>query len=64
MEYVEQRRLLDYAITKYLGLGLEDLPDNCEILAFVEEVESVEDAERIAREMYSDVIHDDADWAY
>lgn len=64
MEYAEQRRLLDDALSKYLSLGLDDLPDNPEINAFVEEVESIEDAERVAREMYADVIHDRADWAY
>ncbi len=64
MEYAEQRRLLDRFIQHLFGLSLEDLPDNPEINAFVEEVESVEDAERIARGMYADVIHDQADWAY
>jgi hypothetical protein len=57
MEYSEQRRLLDRFIRKYLGLSLDDLPDNYEINDLIEEVESAEDAERIARAMYSDVIH-------
>lgn len=57
MEYSEQRRLLDDAVSKYLSISLDDLPDNPDIYALIEEVESIEDAERVAREMYADVIH-------